>query len=509
MTTVRLILGDQLDPRHAWYDRVRKDVVYVMMEVRQETDYVLHHAQKIIAIFAAMRRFAARLRERGHRVHYLAIDDAANRPSLTDNLDAILVRYDACRFEYQAPDEWRLDRQLDAYARDLSIDSAMVDSNHFYTTRDAVGQHFGQRRQWRMESFYRSMRRTHAVLLEPDGSPAGGRWNYDRENRKPWRGEPDEPRDPRPHHDHSELWQTIRRSGVRSFGQDHAADFRWPLDRTEALRQLDHFIDHVLLHFGAYQDAMSHHASHLFHSLLSFALNTKMLAPREVVDRAEQAWRDGRVPLASAEGFIRQILGWREYVRGLYWARMPGYDRLNALDHHAELPAWFWDGRTRMNCMAHAIGQSLEQAHAHHIQRLMVIGNFALLAGVDPRQVHQWYLGVYVDAFEWVELPNTLGMSQFADGGLLATKPYVSGGAYIHRMSDYCDGCPYDPKQRTGARACPFSGLYWDFLARHRDALGSNPRLALAYRQLDRMAPDTVNAISQHAEAVRSHLDDL
>ncbi len=364
MTTIRLVLGDQLNPFHTWYDHVRQDVVYVMMEVRQETDYVLHHAQKIIAIFAAMRRFAANLRSDGHRVHYLTIDATDNQASLTANLDDLIALYHADRFEYQAPDEWRLDQQLRSYGEQLSIACVMIDSDHFYTTREEVRQHFGGREHWMMESFYRAMRRKHGVLMDDKGRPVGGTWNYDHDNRAAWRGIPDEPLDRRPHNDHSELWQTIQRSGVASFGEPGAADFRWPIDRTEALQQLDRFVEEALPHFGPFQDAMSSQASRLFHSLLSFALNTKMLLPREVVDRAEAAWRQGNAPLASIEGFIRQILGWREYVRGVYWARMPGYDRLNNLDHNADLPAWFWHGRTRMNCMAQSVGQSLRHAHA-------------------------------------------------------------------------------------------------------------------------------------------------
>jgi deoxyribodipyrimidine photolyase-related protein len=254
---------------------------------------------------------------------------------------------------------------------------------------------------------------------------------------------------------------------------------------------------------------MSSRAWRLFHSLLSFALNTKMLNPREVVGAVEQAWRDGRVPLASAEGYIRQVLGWREYVRGVYWSRMPAYAQNNVFGHKLPLPRWFWDGDTGMRCMAGAIGDSLQHAHAHHIHRLMVIGNFALLAGLDPQQVHAWYLGVYIDAFEWVEMPNTLGMSQFADGGLLATKPYVSSAAYIDRMSDYCKGCRYDRKARTGEAACPFNALYWDFFARNEARLASNPRIGMVYPQLRKMEPAALQALRAQAEAVRGRLDEL
>jgi deoxyribodipyrimidine photolyase-related protein len=508
VSTLRLVLGDQLSPLHSWFSSVRADVVYTMMEVRQETDYVHHHAQKIIAIFAAMRDFARHLQQAGHRVHYLAIDDAANHQSIPDNVSALMAQYKAAAFEYQAPDEWRLDLQLAALAARLPA-ASMADSEHFLTARDEAARIFADRKQWLMEYFYRQMRIVHKVLLEKDKKPVGGQWNFDADNRKPWRGEPPEPFDTRVQHDHSALWETIRAAGVGSFGRPDAARIVWPLNRAEALTHLDAFINDALPHFGHYQDAMSSKASRLFHSMLSFALNTKMLHPREVIDEAEDAWRRGHAPLHAVEGFIRQILGWREYVRGVYWANMPGYGEHNVFGHTGQLPSWFWDGKTRMNCLRHAIGQSLDDAHAHHIQRLMVIGNFALLAGLDPQQVHAWYLGVYIDAFEWVEMPNTLGMSQFADGGLLATKPYVSSAAYIDRMSDYCKGCHYDKKARLGERACPYNALYWDFFARNAGRLSGNVRLAMVYRNLEKMDDQARAACQNQAADLRARLDQL
>ncbi|WP_079435622.1 cryptochrome/photolyase family protein [Zoogloea sp. LCSB751] len=508
MTTLRLILGDQLNPLHSWFDETRPDVIYVLMEVRQETDYVLHHAQKILAIFAAMRDFARRLAEAGHRTHYLAIDEPTNRHSLPANLDALIDQHAATRLEYQAPDEYRLDRQLADYAGQLAIPAAMVDSEHFYTGRDDAAKLFENRKQWLMEHFYRHMRTRHDVLMA-GGKPMGGQWNFDHDNRKPWPGLPREPADWRTRYDHSALWQSIVAAGVKSFGEPDADRLAWPLNREEALHHLDEFITEALPHFGDFQDALTYRAWRLFHSLLSFALNTKMLNPREVVARVAAAHAAGRVPLAAAEGFIRQILGWREYVRGVYWARMPGYAEHNFFEHHQPLPEWFWTGQTRMRCVAHAIGQSLDHAYAHHIQRLMVIGNFALLAGLDPAALHRWYLGIYIDAFEWVELPNTLGMSQFADGGLLATKPYASSAAYIDRMSDYCKGCAYDKKARVGDKACPFNALYWDFFDRNRTRLGANHRLSMVFKQLDRFDEGTLTDIRQHAESIRNRLNML
>jgi len=510
--TLRLILGDQLNPHHPWFDEVREDVVYVLMEVRQETDYVLHHAQKILAIFAAMRELARQLREAGHRVRHVAIGSPHNRQSLTGNLDALIAHHGATRVQYQAPDEWRLDAQLASWREGLverGVQAEMVSSHHFYTERDEAQRLFEGRKQWLMEHFYRQMRRQHGVLMGADQKPEGGQWNFDHDNRQPWPGTPPEPPDWRTPHDHSALWAEIEASGVQSFGSPQAERLAWPLNRAEALQHLEAFVTRALPHFGDFQDALTHRGWRLFHSLLSFALNVKMLNPREVVARAEQAWREGHAPLAAVEGFIRQILGWREYVRGVYWAHMPGYEQHNALGHDRPLPDWFWTGKTKMACMAQAIGQSLEQAYAHHIQRLMVIGNFALLAGLDPQAVHRWYLGVYIDAFEWVELPNTLGMSQFADGGLLATKPYVSSAAYIDRMGDHCKGCHYKKKERLGERACPFNALYWGFHLRHEEKLRRNPRIGMVYRQLDRMSEGDKATVQAQAAHWQATLGDL
>ncbi|MFW9616480.1 cryptochrome/photolyase family protein [Aquabacterium sp.] len=510
--TLRLILGDQLNPQHSWFNDVQPDVVYVLMEIRQETDYVLHHAQKVLAIFAAMRAFAAALKESGHRVRYVRIGDPSNRQSLTDNLDALIRHYQASSFAYQAPDEYRLDQQLSEWAhrqQALGLTVTCVDSEHFFSDRRAVTSLFGERRQWLMEHFYRHMRRQHQVLMSPDGQPEGERWNFDSDNRQAWRGSPQAPADWRGSHDHRALWQEIEAAGIQTFGEPDAHQLRWPVHRAEALQHLDSFVTHALPWFGTYQDAMSQTHQRLFHSLLSFALNTKMLNPREVVRRAEQAWTDGHAPLSSVEGFIRQILGWREYVRGVYWAHMPGYAERNALQHDRPLPDWFWTGDTGMACVSVAIRQSLNTAYAHHIQRLMVIGNFALLAGLAPQAVHRWYLGVYADAFEWVEVPNTLGMSQFADGGLLATKPYVGSASYVHRMSDHCGHCTYRRQDRIGLQACPFNALYWDFHMRHATHLRSNPRLSMVYKNLDRMTVSEREAVETQARAILLKLDTL
>jgi deoxyribodipyrimidine photolyase-related protein len=516
-TTLRLVLGDQLNPLHSWFAQPQPHVVVVLMEMRQETDYVLHHAQKVLGIFAAMRDFCSHLKAQGHRVRYVAIDDPSNRQSLTANLDALIAHYSAQRVEWQAPDEWRLDQQLAHWANEQPFECQGVDTEHFYTPRGECARLFGTRKQWLMEHFYRGLRRRHQVLMTPAGEPEGEQWNFDHDNRKPWRGTPPEPADPRPTHDHSALWATIQAAGVKTFGNPQASAFRWPLNRAESLALLQSFITHALPHFGDFEDAMATGRIRLFHSLLSFSLNTKMLQPHEAVQAAEAAYRSGHAPLAAVEGFIRQILGWREYVRGVYWAHMPGYTEVNTLNHQRPLPAWFWSGDTRMACMKQAVGQSLEHAYAHHIQRLMVIGNFALLAGLNPTELHRWYLGVYIDAFEWVEAPNTLGMSQFADGGRLATKPYAASASYIGRMSDHCQGCAYSAKIKTGTgsgkdagkEACPFNALYWDFFLRHRERLGGNVRLALVYRQLEKMSPAEKDALQAQVQLNLARIDSL
>ena len=512
MATVRLILGDQLNPEHSWFHQVDPAVVYVLMEVRSETDYVVHHAQKVIAIFAGMRRLADQLVAAGHRVRYFRVGDADNRQAFAANLRTVFAEVGAKRFEYQEPDEWRLDEALRAFAADTALPGGMVASEHFLDGRGGVAAHFQKdAKRWLMESYYRRMRVRTKLLLEPDGSPLGGEWNYDKENRKPWKGTPPPPKPWDVRHDQRALWAEIAAAGVRTMGSPSAEAFPWPRDRTEALAQLAAFIERGLPDFGDYEDAMHTSSDRLFHSRLSFALNVKLLAPREVADAAAEAHRrdPARYPLAATEGFVRQIIGWREYIRGVYWAKMPGYAAANGLGHTLSLPAWFWTGAVKMNCLRHAVGQSLDTAYAHHIQRLMVIGSFCLTAGIAPAEVEKWYLGVYIDAFQWVELPNVIGMSQHADGGFLASKPYCCAASYVSKMSNYCGGCPYDPKDRTGPLACPLNALYWDFWLRHQDRFLNNPRVGMAVRQAAQMPPAEQAAIRRKAAELRAGIEEL
>ena len=359
-----------------------------------------------------------------------------------------------------------------------------------------------------MESFYRRMRKGYDIMMDKD-KPAGGRWNYDQKNRQAYDNQLPIPQPLLFKNDVADICRTIHRSGVKAFGQVEPENLIWPITRAQSLDLLEAFVKDGLPAFGTYEDAMTVENWHLFHSRLSFALNSKMLHPLEVIEAAVRAWEDGKskIKIQQIEGFVRQILGWREFMRGVYWAQMPGLDTMNYFEHTAELPDFYWTGETHMTCMQAAVGQSLEHAYAHHIQRLMVTGNFALLAGVDPDAVDQWYLGVYIDAVQWVELPNTRAMSQFADGGLVATKPYVSSAKYIHNMSNYCESCEYDWKKRHGDKACPFNSFYWAFFDRHRRRLQKNPRVAMMYRTWDRMQEKEKKQVLKQADVYRKDVN--
>ena len=508
MKKLRLILGDQLNINHSWFDYPDDDCIYVMMEIKQETSYVLHHIQKILAIFSAMRAFSSLLEKKKFQVFYIKISDQENQHNFLDNLRAIIHQKKIDVLEFQDPDEHRLDLLLGQLKHSLNIPVERISTEHFLTSRDEVGLFFTDKKQWRMESFYRYMRIKHEVLIE-GGSPIGGKWNYDASNRMRWDGKPPEPEDSRPKHNHKELLEEINSVNIEHFGEVNAENFRWPIDRKESFALLEQFIKNNLRYFGDFQDAMHSDSWRLFHSFLSFSLNTKMLAPLEVIKMVEDSYLEDSIPLNAVEGFIRQILGWREYIRGIYWAKMPEYSHLNYFNYDTDLPKWFWTGKTKMNCLASSITQSLTHSYAHHIQRLMVIGNFSLLAGIDPQKVHYWYLGIYIDAFEWVELPNTIGMSQYADGGLLATKPYVSSAAYINKMSNYCSSCSYNFKERIGSNACPFNSMYWNFFERHKDKLSKNPRLGIVNSQLKKMNAEDKDAITKQAKSYLDNLNEL
>jgi deoxyribodipyrimidine photolyase-related protein len=508
VTALIPILGDQLshgisslrgaDPR---------DTIVLMMEVADETTYVRHHKQKLVYILSAMRHHAAALRKAGWTVDYVRLDDPANTGSFTGEIARAVERHTPDRIVVTEAGEWRVQAMLDSWETLFGLPVEIRGDDRFIASHaefDAWAD--DGRKALTIEFFYRDMRRKTGLLM--DGSkPAGGRWNFDKENRKPAKADLLMPR-PLSFAPDAVTEAVIDLVTARFQGTTGSLDgFDYAVTREDAERQADIFFTHALPQFGDYEDAMVTGERHLWHSILSPYINSGLLDPLDLCRRAEAEYRAGRAPLNSVEGYIRQIIGWREFMRGVYWYEGPDYPRSNYLRHTRKLPAFYWTGDTDLNCLKQVIGQTLETAHAHHIQRLMVTGNFALLIGADPFAVHTWYLEVYLDAYEWVEAPNTVGMSQFADGGIVGTKPYVSSGAYINKMSDYCAACRYDVKQRTGPDACPFNSLYWDFLARHRDKLGENGRLFGPYRSWDRFSDESQQEIRAQAADFLAQLD--
>lgn len=497
MTRLILVLGDQLtDTLSALEAADKTSDVVVMAEVSEEATYVQHHPKKIAFIFAAMRKFAARLRKDGWTVRYTQLDDTDNAGSIPGELLRRAEETGASEVIATQPGEWRLIEALE----DMPLKLTMMPDTRFVSTPEEFDAWADGRKALRMEYFYRDMRRKTGLLMEGD-QPEGGKWNYDAENRKP---APDDiafsgPMQFTPDETVEEVLDLVEARFGNSFGS--LRPFWFATDQEQARRALTHFITYALPRFGDFQDAMMNDNRFLYHALISPYLNVGLLDPMEVCKAAEDAYKDGHAPLNAVEGFIRQIIGWREYVRGIYFREGPDYPRRNALNHQRKLPDFYWTGETDMNCLSKAITQTAEEAYAHHIQRLMVTGNFALLAGINPHEVHEWYLRVYIDAFEWVEAPNVIGMSQFADDGIIASKPYVSSGAYINRMSDYCKSCRYKVADKTGPDACPFNTLYWHFLDRHADKFAGNQRMNQIYANWRRMDADRKKTILSEAEA--------
>ncbi|SDX42402.1 cryptochrome/photolyase family protein [Roseicitreum antarcticum] len=502
VTRLILILGDQLTDTIAALRAADKDRdVVVMAEVWAEATYVPHHPKKIAFVLSAMRKFASRLRDAGWTVAYTRLDDADNAGSIAAEL---LRRADATGAKdviATQPGEWRLIAELDA----LPLKVTQLPDDRFIATNAEFAKWAEGRKTLRMEYFYREMRRKTGLLMDGD-QPAGGQWNFDHDNRKPAKGGLFGKAPLR--HDPDDVTAAVLDLVADRFGDNFGSlrPFWFATDRRGALAALDHFITHALPEFGAFQDAMLADDRFLNHAVIGLYLNIGLLLPLEVCEAVAKAYARGEAPLNSAEGFIRQIIGWREFVRGIYFLEGPDYASRNALGHDRALPALYWGAETRMNCLSHAVAQTREEAYAHHIQRLMVTGNFALLAGIDPGAVHEWYLAVYADAFEWVEAPNTVGMSQFADGGVVGSKPYVSSGAYIDRMSDYCGGCAYKVKEKTGPDACPFNLLYWHFLLRHRARFEGNPRMGQMYRTWDKMDAGRRKAVLSDADSFLNRL---
>ncbi|WMN11764.1 cryptochrome/photolyase family protein [Marivirga salinae] len=508
--TLRLVLGDQLNEGHSWFAEVKDNVVYVMMEMRQETDYVTHHIQKVTAFFSAMRTFSVKMKSKGHDFIYLKINDTDNEQSLPENIKKLIEEHGFEHFEYLLPDEYRLDEQIKKFCKEVSISSNAVDTEHFLTKRDDIAQFFRGKKQFLMENFYRKMRKDHDILMNGK-DPVGDKWNFDHENRNKYKGEVPIPPAYSYKIDVSEVVKDIEKAGIKTIGIIDQENFHWPIDRKQALQFARYFCRELLPYFGTYQDAMHTEEKFLFHSRISFALNSKLISPKELVEKVIKAWEEDsdKINIAQVEGYIRQVIGWREYMRGIYWAKMPEYADKNYFEHTRKLPNFYWTGKTKMKCMEKSIKQSLTEAYAHHIQRLMVTGNFALLNMTNPDEVDKWYLGVYIDAIEWVEITNTRGMSQFADGGIVGSKPYLSSANYMHKMSNYCSDCYYDHKKKVGDKACPFNSLYWNFYNTHRDKLEKNQRIAMMYRTWDKKSNDEKEDLLTQADYYLHHVDDL
>ncbi len=508
MKILNIILGDQLDPLSAVFEGDKDDDHFFWMaEVVSESTRVWSHKVRTAYFISAMRHFRDTLVDEGRSLTYRTFNDTEDTPDFNTALERDIENLRPDKLRMVPPGEYHLYKTFTALAKAHDLELEWLPDNHFRSSPKAFREYAKGRKQLRMEYFYRELRKRFDILMDPDGSPAGGGWNYDSENRGsfPKSGPPDQHHGPTCKPDYTTL------SVLELVGEafpDHPGsldDFRWPICPQEAEKLLDEFVETRLAQFGDYQDAMWTNEPWLYHSWISAALNLKLLNPRTVCQKAEDAWKAGKVPLNAVEGFIRQVLGWREYVRGIYWHFMPDYADGNALDANEPLPDFYWTGKTEYSCLRESIGQTLRYGYAHHIQRLMVTGLYALLLGVKPKAIHEWYLAVYVDAVEWVELPNVIGMSQFADGGLMASKPYAATGKYIQRMSNYCSQCPKNPAIRTGPGACPFTTLYWDFLLRNQARLRNNQRMSMQLRNLDRIDENERVAIRKAAAALRKN----
>lgn len=497
-----LVLGDQLSHGlSALCEADKSRDIVVMAEVMEEGTYVPHHPKKIALILSAMRHFAEELREDGWQVAYTRLDDPEASKSIVGELMRRGQAHGTSQVIATQPGEWRLIEALGS----APLTVAQLPDDRFICSLDEFDHWAEGRKELRMEYFYREMRRKTGLMMEGD-KPAGGKWNYDHDNRKP--AKPDMLRARPMRFTPDAITEEVLDLVEACFG-DNFGDLRpfwFGVTSAQAKRALDHFAEHLLPGFGDYQDAMLQDDRFVHHSVISMYMNIGLLDPVDICNRVVEEWQAGRVPINAAEGYVRQVIGWREYMRGIYFREGPSYTARNTLGQTRDLPGFYWGGETRMNCVAQAVAQTKEEAYAHHIQRLMVTGNFALLAGIDPGQVHEWYLAVYADAFEWVEVPNVIGMSQFADGGIIASKPYISSGNYIAKMSDYCTSCAYSVTQKTGEGACPFNLLYWGFLIRHRDRFGRNPRMGPVYRTWDKMDETRRAAVLDGAAKV---LDDL
>lgn len=507
MGSLRIVLGDQLNHDISALMGISPDNDIVLMcEVADEATYVKHHKKKIAFLFSTMRHYADELREKGLRVHYVKLDDLDNSGSFSGEIERAIRAFDIDHIIATFPGEYRVLNEMKSWNEKFGIDVDIRNDDRFLASPDEFRNWVSGRKQIRMEYFYRDMRRNYSILMNGD-KPEGGKWNYDAENRKspkegldipsPYIAEPDD------------ITREVMDLVAVKFG-DHFGElepFYFAVTRKQALIALNQFIDQRLCHFGDYQDAMIEGEPWMYHSHISFYLNCGLLTPLECVKAVEHTYYHGFAPLNAVEGFIRQIIGWREYVRGIYWYKMPEYASENFFNAKRRLPKFYWTGETKMNCLSQCVSETKENAYAHHIQRLMVLGNFALIAGIDPKHVNEWFLIVFADAYEWVELPNVSGMILFADGGYLASKPYAAGGSYINKMSDYCESCAYKVREKNGSDACPFNYLYWDFLARNRDRLSNNHRIGMMYNTYDRMGEDKKHSIATDSKLFLESLE--
>jgi deoxyribodipyrimidine photolyase-related protein len=504
--TLVLVLGDQLSLSSPALERVTSDNDRILMlEVRQEADYVPQHKIRLVLFFSAMRHFCGELRERGYQVEYPQLDDQENRGSIEGELERWLDKLNPERLVCVQPGDHRVQLMITNAAEKTGTDIEFLDDTHFMTSITAFRDFASERKSLLMEYFYRDVRRKTGILMS-DNQPVGGQWNFDRDNRDAFgKSGPPDIKAPR-QFGTDDITRQVIAMVEKQFpdAPGHLKYFDYPVTHDQARAALRDFVEHRLHGFGRYQDAMAMGRPYLYHSRLSSALNMHLLDPRNAVAAALDALDDGTAELNAVEGFVRQIIGWREFVRGVYWTRMPGYADVNELAADLEMPEFMWSGETDMMCVRQSVGQLVDHAYAHHIQRLMVLGLFALLLGVRPYDVHRWHMSMYVDAIDWVSLPNVLGMSQYGDGGIVGTKPYAASGNYISRMSNYCAHCRFNPKKATGDDACPITTLYWDFLSRNRNKLGSNRRMGFQFNNLDRKDDGERREIRQAAEKLRN-----
>ena len=499
------MLGDQISAPErlsSLRDIDRDRDVVLMAEVASELTYVKHHKQKIVHTLASMRKHAARLEADGIAVRYVRFTDPGVADDLPGEVRRALGGQPFDRVVTTRSGEWRLEQAFDALERELDLPCERREDDRFICSTPEFEAWAADKASLTMEFFYREMRRKTGVLME-GGKPVGGRWNFDKENRKRLPAHLKAPARVLAHPDNvvGDLMAEVEARFPDNFGT--LDDFTWATTPEEAEEIAAHFFARALPTFGDYQDFMRRGDPWLWHARVSAALNIGFLDPLDLCRRAEAEWKAGRAPLNAVEGFVRQILGWREYIRGIYWLKVPEYRQRNALGADRRLPWFYWSGETDMACVRDVVSMTRDHAYAHHIQRLMVTGNLAMLLGVHPDEVDDWYMVVYADAYEWVEMPNTRGMATFADGGIVGSKPYAASGAYINRMSDYCSGCRYDVRERTTENACPFNALYWDFMMRHEKRLRDNRRIGYAYTTLERMGAEERAAIKARAEALR------